>query len=81
MIDSTKSPRPAWHRYMMTTLLTVMMIVAGYVIYTKELHHSPSAAPAATPSTAPPANPAQAVTTTTTVPGGIPISPRNPFGD
>lgn len=82
MIDSTKSPMPAWRRYASVVALTVLVAIAGFVIWTKELHHNASA----TASVSPPAvaktattKPA-AATTTTTIPGGLPVSSRNPFG-
>lgn len=82
MIDSTKSPVPAWKRYATMALLAVLLLVAGYVIYTKELHHSsaataPGPAPVSKPVT--PAPVAKQPSTATTIPGGIPISSRNPF--
>jgi len=82
MIDSTKSPIPAWRRYATVVALTVLVFVAGFVIWTKELHHQ-SSTPA---SLSPPAiaktagSKLAAPTTTTTVPGGLPVSSRNPFG-
>ncbi len=82
MIDSTKSPMPAWRRYASVVALTVLVFVAGFVIWTKELHHNTSATasvspPAVAKTAAPKSVPS---TTTTTVPGGLPISSRNPFG-
>lgn len=84
MIDASKSPVPAWKRYATMALLTVLILVAGYVVYTKELHKgSPTSKPA--PATAAPANtpsnppPAATQTPASTIPGGIPISSRNPF--
>lgn len=82
MIDATKSPMPTWKRYGTIVLLGVLILVAGYVLWTKELHHSSAATttppPAAHPITS--ASKSQAKTSTsTTIPGGIPISSRNPF--
>ena len=83
MIDSTKSPVPAWKRYTTIALLAVLVVIAAFVIYTKEIHHSSSGSPASqapapvvstTPSTAN-AKPSAP----TTIPGGIPVSNRNPF--
>lgn len=82
MIDSTKSPMPAWRRYASLVALTALVFVAGFVIWTKELHHH-SAAPvsASPPAIARTVAPKPAVaTTTTTIPGGLPVSSRNPFG-
>ncbi len=82
MIDASKSPVPAWKRYLTIALLAVLVLAAAYVIYTKEIHHSsPSpASPAPAASQAQPApRPTQTKTAPTTIPGGIPISSRNPF--
>jgi len=89
MIDATKGPVPAWQRYTIIVLLAVLLVVAGYVVWTKELHKSTpasSGAPAAVHAIVPTANPATgngsavaAKTVPTTVPGGIPSSSRNPF--
>lgn len=81
MIDASKSPLPAWKRYGIMVLLAVFIAVAGYMIWNKELHHSSSnssspPAPTAPPILTPP--PAKAVPTT--IPGGIPVSTRSPFG-
>lgn len=82
MIDSTKSPVPAWKRYGTMVLLAVLVLVAAYFVYTKDIHKSSgssSAPPAA--STAPTtsgsgstAHSAPAPTTTTVV-----LSSRDPF--
>jgi hypothetical protein len=81
MIDASKSPVPAWKRYATLALMSVLVVVAGYVIYTKEIHKSsssPSTAPA--PATAhPQTSPSTTPSVSTTIPGGIPISNRNPF--
>ncbi len=83
MIDASKSPVPAWKRYATMALLSVLILVAGYVVYTKELHKSSPAskpAPATAPVNASPTpQPAAGQTSATTIPGGIPISSRNPF--
>ncbi len=78
MIDSTKSPVPAWKRYSILALVTLLVVVAGYMIWTKELKHkglshSSSQAGTSQVSTAP-----ARTTTPTTV--GLPLSSRNPFG-
>lgn len=83
MIDASKSPVPAWKRYATMALLAVLLLAAAYVVYTKELHKgSPTSRPApATAPVNPPSSPAPAAgqTPATTIPGGIPISSRNPF--
>lgn len=78
---------PLWKRYAVIALLAVLIVIAGYVLYTKVLHKaSPAAAsssppPAAAVSTGAGSSPAvRAATPTTTVPGGIPVSSRDPFG-
>lgn len=87
-IDATKSPTPLWQRRTIAVLLVVLLAVVGYMVWTKDLHHSsPAAAPP--PASAPAlrrstpasrsANPASSPTTT--VPGGIPVSSRDPFGN
>ena len=82
MIDSTKGPLPAWKRYGIPVLLVVLIVVAAVAIWSKELHHSsPSSAstptsPAITATHAAP----HAKSPATTIPGGLPVSGRNPFG-
>jgi hypothetical protein len=82
VIDSSASPMPVWRRYGTILLLTVLVLVAGYVIYAKELHHSSSTGSghgaAALTTPAQPA-PRPAVSVSTTIPGGIPVSSRDPF--
>jgi hypothetical protein len=87
MIDASRSPRPAWKRYGIFLLLVALIAVAAFVIWKKELHHSSPAAAPPTPARTVPAHTAAhtAVRTAkpaapaTTVPGGLPISSRNPF--
>lgn len=84
MIDSSKSPIPAWRRYATIAILGIVIVVAGYLLWSKELHHSSAAAPAPAPaatakSAASSAKPQQP-SPSTTIPGGIPVSSRNPFG-
>lgn len=86
MIDSTKSPMPLWRRYATIALLAVLILASGYMVWSKELHHSaantsapaPAAAPVTRATTKSPA-PIQPAKVSTTIPGGIPISTRNPF--
>ena len=85
MIDATKAPTPAWKRYGIMALLAVLIVVAAFMVWKKELHHSgsgsasPPAAAVVNPLT--PTAPAKAASRpTTTVPGGLPISSRDPFG-
>ncbi len=89
MIDATKSPVPAWKRYAIIVALAALLVVAGYVLWTKELHKStsgssgaPAAAHAILPVAVPTANGSAVTikTAPTTVPGGIPVSSRDPFG-
>lgn len=82
MIDSTKSPTPIWKKYTASVLLAVLIVVAGYMIWTKELHHSSSNPSSSAPQiTAPVKQPAaKAKSPSTTIPGGVPVSSRNPFG-
>lgn len=83
MIDATKGPVPAWKKYGTIALLAVLVVAMAYVLWVKELkHHSPVAS-----NSAPPAATAKVGHATTakkapptTVPGGLPISSRNPFG-
>ncbi len=84
MIDAAKAPTPTWKRYATAAILTVLLVIAGYVIWTKELHHSSpggSSAPAASTAagSTPPAPAKQAPAAT--VPGGIGLSGRNPFSN
>jgi hypothetical protein len=81
--DATKSPTPAWQRTLIGVLLAVFIIAVGYFLWTHELHHSAKAAPSGgSPAAVQPA-PAQpshhGATPPTTIPGGIPISSRDPF--
>lgn len=84
MIDASKSPLPTWKRYGIFVMLAILIVVAGYVIWTKELHKSSSSSPASSPPAATTPAPVTAVPATkpvpTTIPGGLPISNRNPFG-
>lgn len=85
MIDSTKTPVPAWKRYATMAVLVVLLLVAGYVIYAKDIHHSstgPTSSPAATvavPAKAPAKPGPTTATTATTLAGGIAPSTRDPF--
>jgi hypothetical protein len=77
--DATKSPTPAWQRTLILVLLAGFIIVVGYFLWTHELHHSAKASPPAAAQPAP-AQPSHAgATPSTTIPGGIPISSRDPF--
>jgi hypothetical protein len=81
MIDASRSPRPAWKRYATFVALAALIVVAAFVIWNKELHHTASSAtPPRSPVVAAPAPTAKVVTPTpTTVPGGLPISSRDLF--
>ena len=84
MIDSTKSPVPAWKRYLTMAVLAVLVVAAPFVLYTKVFKHSSSGSSPTAPvaAKAPSTTVAKAgtpVTTTTTIPGGIIPSDRNPF--
>lgn len=81
MIDASKSPVPAWKRYMTIAVVSVLVALAAYVIYTKEIHKS-TANPGPTPAqnaVAPQGAPSRVPTVSTTIPGGVPVSSRNPF--
>lgn len=81
MIDSSKTPMPLWRRYATLAALTLLVLVAAYVVWVKELHHSTPSVPtpsAVSHAAVPPAHPT--ASTTTTLPGGLPVSSRNPFG-
>jgi hypothetical protein len=85
MIDATKSPLPTWKRYGLFVLIAALVIVAGAAIWTKELHHSLPGISKSKPAATQAAPPATAATKTTkpvatTIPGGIAVSSRNPFG-
>lgn len=83
MIDSTKSPVPAWKRYSLLALMAVLVIVAGYTLWTKELHpksSNSSSSPPVTSSqvTSPaPSSPGSSTPPTTV---GLALSSRDPFG-
>jgi len=83
MIDPTKSPSSSRKRYLIAGILSVLIVVAGWVVWTKELHHSsstssPPASPASTVPVGTRLHPAQPAPTTT-IPGGIALSVRDPF--
>lgn len=83
MIDSSKSPLPLWRRYATAGFLTVLLVVMGYVVWAKELHHSASSNPPAASATVGVGKASSATVPApppTTVPGGVPISKRDPFG-
>jgi hypothetical protein len=82
MIDATKSPTPTWRKYLTPVVLAVLIVIAGYVVWNKELHHSSSNASSPTTIVTIPGKkaPAKVLSPATTVPGSIPISNRNPFG-
>ncbi len=90
MIDATKSPLPAWKRYGLIVLVAVLVVAGAGMIWTKELHHSlpglskskpapsaPAPATESTPATAAASKSSKPVATT--IPGGIPVSARDPF--
>jgi hypothetical protein len=79
MADPTTSPVPAWKRYATLALLGVVLLVAAYVIYTKELHHTTTATHSSPPATVPAQPSVITPSVPTTIPGAIPISSRNPF--
>lgn len=83
MLDASKSPIPTWRRYVMAGVLTIAILVAGWFVWSKDLHHAslPGTPAAATTPPGLPAGPAtrQSASTATTIPGGIPVSSRNPF--
>jgi hypothetical protein len=83
MIDASRSPQPAWRRYITFVALGAVLVLAAIFIMTKELHHhSSGSAQVNPPSASAPANPAGssvAKAHATTTPGGIPVSGRNPF--
>lgn len=86
MIDATKSPLPTWKRYALFVLIAALVVAAGAMIWTKELHHSLPGLSKSTPTTSatqstPPSTTASKASKSvaTTIPGGIPVSSRNPF--
>jgi hypothetical protein len=80
MIDASRTPRPAWQRYATIAALAALILVALLFISKKVLHHSsqsdstppPPAATSPVKSIKPPI-------THSAVPGGVPISSRDPF--
>lgn len=81
MIDSTKSPEVAWKRYGKLVALAALIIVAAFLIWTKELHHSGSSLPppAATTPAVPSGNEVSAHTQSPPTTAGLSASARNPF--
>jgi hypothetical protein len=81
MIDATKSPTPAWRKYLIFVVLGVLIVIAAYFVWVKELHHSSHIGSSSTPTTVTvPAKQPVSKAPATTVPGGLAISNRNPFG-
>lgn len=83
-IDATKSPTPVWQRRTIAVLLAVLLAAVAYMVWTKDLHHATPAsapAPASAPSLTHSVPVSRAASPTTTVPGGIPVSSRDPFGN
>jgi hypothetical protein len=84
MIDPTKSPVPAWKRYAVIALLGLLLLVGGYMIYSKELKKPSSGSAAPPAATAAPNTPAGSVSThaasTPSTTLALPVSSRNPFG-
>jgi hypothetical protein len=82
-IDATKSPTPTWQRVLIGVLLAGVIVAVGYFLWTHELHHAKASSPPANPPAvaqtahAPASHPR--ATPVTTIPGGLPISSRNPF--
>jgi hypothetical protein len=82
MIDATKAPTPTWKRYAMAVILTGLLVIVGYVIWAKELHHSSpggSSAPATSTVSGSGALAQAKRAPVPTVPGGIRLTGRNPF--
>ena len=94
MIDSTTSPVPTWKRYLTIAVLAVVVLAAGYLIYTKELKGSSGSSSANIPAVTIPAagagaasagspsgsaGPTLSAGSATTIPGGVAPSSRNPF--
>ena len=88
MIDSSKSPVPMWKRYMTMAVLLVLVLAAGYMIYTKELKGSSGTSNASPPAATVPMAPANSpsgggsnpqTSSATTIPGGVAVSNRDPF--
>lgn len=82
MIDSSRAPMPVWKRYGTMVLLVVLIVVAAWMLWTKELKHhsgggsSSTSAPGATVGTR---SAIARRTVSTTIPGGLRPSSRNPF--
>jgi hypothetical protein len=79
MIDSSKAPVPAWKRYLTMIVMVALVLVAGYLFYSKELHHSSGSGAASSPAVTNPAPSTSVATTSTTIPGGVAPSNRDPF--
>jgi hypothetical protein len=80
MIDASRSPRAAWQRYATIVALAVLILLAVLFISKKVLHHgsqSNSAPPP--PAVTSPVKSIKAAAPHNAVPGGVPISNRNPF--
>jgi hypothetical protein len=80
MIDASRSPRPAWQRIATIAALAVLILLALLFISKKVLHHNSSGSSNINiPAASAPAVPSVKKAPVTTVPGGVPVSSRNPF--
>lgn len=82
-IDATKSPTPAWQRKAVAVLLALLVTVVGYTLWSKDFHHQAAAPPAPPPAAKAPVRSVPSTTAvtapSTTIPGGLPLSGRDPF--
>jgi len=79
MIDASRSPRPAWQRIATMVALAVLILLAVLFISKKVLHHGSESNSTPPPPAA--TSPAKSIKAPThsAVPGGVPISSRDPF--
>jgi hypothetical protein len=80
MIDASRAPRPAWQRYATIAALAVLILLALLFVSKKVLHHSSQSNSAPPPPAATsPIKSTKPAVSHGAIPGGVPISNRNPF--
>jgi hypothetical protein len=80
MIDASHSPQTTWKRVATIVGLAVLILLALLLVWKKELHHhSSGSAHVNTPAASARPSSSMKKAPAATIPGGIPVSSRNPF--